>query len=103
MRRFLRDHFDTVGAVSASPQWRECAVNTPTSQHTSNRGFTSEGGTCIKSAIITPLNTSNSDFTDGLHSGEKLSKATLYATLTQLKRFFQWLAWQPGYKSAFQY
>jgi hypothetical protein len=25
-----------------------------------------------------------------------LSKATLYATLTQLKRFFQWLAWQPG-------
>ena len=36
-------------------------------------------------------------------SGEKLSKATLYATLTQLKRFFQWLAWQPGYKSRFQY
>jgi integrase len=29
--------------------------------------------------------------------------ATLYATLTQLKRFFQWLAWQPGYKSRFQY
>ncbi len=36
-------------------------------------------------------------------SGAKLSKATLYATLTQLKRFFQWLAWQPGYKSRFQY
>jgi len=36
-------------------------------------------------------------------SGEKLSKATLHATLTQLKRFFQWLAWQPGYKSRFQY
>src|ERR1017187_2156839 len=36
-------------------------------------------------------------------SGEKLSKATLYATLTQLKRFFQWLVWQPGYKSRFQY
>jgi site-specific recombinase XerD len=36
-------------------------------------------------------------------SGERLSKATLYATLTQLKRFFQWLAWQPGYKSRFQY
>jgi integrase len=36
-------------------------------------------------------------------SGEKLSKATLYATLTQLKRFFQWLAWQPGYKSRFRY
>jgi integrase len=40
---------------------------------------------------------------NGQRSGEKLSKATLYATLTQLKRFFQWLAWQPGYKSRFQY
>jgi site-specific recombinase XerD len=39
---------------------------------------------------------------NGQRSGEKLSKATLYATLTQLKRFFQWLAWQPGYKSRFQ-
>jgi len=27
----------------------------------------------------------------------------VYATLTQLKRFFQWLAWQPGYKSRIQY
>lgn len=39
----------------------------------------------------------------GHQSGEKLSKATLHSTLTQLKRFFQWLAWQPGYKSRFQY
>jgi integrase len=39
----------------------------------------------------------------GLQSGEKLSKATLYATLTQLKRFFQWLAREPGYKSRIQY
>src|ERR1017187_3264798 len=39
----------------------------------------------------------------GQRSGEKLSKATLYATLTQLKRFFWWLAGQPGYKSRFQY
>ncbi len=39
----------------------------------------------------------------GQQSGEKLSKATLYATFAQLKRFFQWLAWQPGYKSRFQY
>ena len=37
----------------------------------------------------------------GQQSGEKLSKSTLHATLTQLKRFFQWLAWQPGYKSRF--
>jgi len=39
----------------------------------------------------------------GQQSGEKLSKATLHATLTQLKRFFQWLAMQPGYKSQIQY
>jgi site-specific recombinase XerD len=39
----------------------------------------------------------------GQQSGEKLSKATLHATLSQLKRFFQWLAWQPGYKSRLQY
>ncbi|MEO7781591.1 MAG: tyrosine-type recombinase/integrase [Candidatus Nitrotoga sp.] len=36
-------------------------------------------------------------------SGEKLSKSTMHATLMQLKKFFQWLAWQPGYKSRLQY
>src|SRR5215813_8204583 len=35
----------------------------------------------------------------GHRSGEPLSKATLYATVTALKRFFVWLAGQPGYKS----
>ena len=39
----------------------------------------------------------------GQQSGEKLSKATLHGTLTQLKRFFQWLAREPGYKSRVQY
>ncbi|MSQ74110.1 MAG: site-specific integrase [Betaproteobacteria bacterium] len=39
----------------------------------------------------------------GLRSGERLSKATLHATLANLKRFFQWLAGQPGYKSRFSY
>ena len=39
----------------------------------------------------------------GQASGEKLSKATLHATLTQLKQFFQWLALQPGYKARLQY
>ncbi|MGQ0677391.1 MAG: tyrosine-type recombinase/integrase [Rhodospirillales bacterium] len=32
-----------------------------------------------------------------------LSKATLYAALSHLKRFFQWLAGQPGYRSRFSY
>jgi integrase len=36
-------------------------------------------------------------------SGQRLSKATLHSTLTHLKRFFQWLAVQPGYKSRLQY
>jgi integrase len=39
----------------------------------------------------------------GKRSGEKLSKATLHATLTQLKQFFFWLAGQPGYKARLQY
>jgi len=39
----------------------------------------------------------------GQQSGQKLSKATLHTTLTQLKKFFQWLAYQPGYKSRIQY
>ena len=36
-------------------------------------------------------------------SGEPLSKATLFATLSNLKRFFIWLAGQPGYKSRISY
>ncbi|VFN00142.1 MAG: Phage integrase, N-terminal SAM-like domain [Candidatus Kentron sp. G] len=39
----------------------------------------------------------------GQRSGEKLSKATLDATLAHVKRFFHWLAGQPGYKPRLQY
>ena len=39
----------------------------------------------------------------GQRSGEKLSKATLHATLAHLKRFFHWLAGQPGYRARLQY
>lgn len=39
----------------------------------------------------------------GKRSGEKLSKATLLATLKQLRAFFFWLAGQPGYKGRLQY
>jgi len=39
----------------------------------------------------------------GQRSGEKLSKATVHATLTQLRQFFFWLADQPGYKSRIQH
>lgn len=40
---------------------------------------------------------------NGKQSGKKLSKATLNTTLTQLKRFFQWLSMQPGYKTSVHY
>ena len=39
----------------------------------------------------------------GHRTGEPLSKATLHATLTALKRFFHWLAGQPGYKARISY
>ena len=36
-------------------------------------------------------------------SGERLSKATVYATLAALRNFFFWLAGQPGYRSRLTY
>src|ERR1041384_2320095 len=36
-------------------------------------------------------------------SAKRLSRATQYATLAALKRFFIWLAGQPGYKSRISY
>lgn len=40
---------------------------------------------------------------DSRATGEKLSAATRYATLAHLKRFFQWLAQQSGYRSKVSY
>lgn len=39
----------------------------------------------------------------GQRSGEKLSKATLHATLKQLQAFMVWLAGQPRYKARLRY
>lgn len=36
-------------------------------------------------------------------TGDKLSHATRYATAVALRRFFEWLALQPGYKSKIRY
>jgi integrase/recombinase XerD len=36
-------------------------------------------------------------------TGKPLSKATQYSTVSHLKRFFQWLAGQQGYRSRFTY
>jgi integrase len=38
-----------------------------------------------------------------IRTNDRLSKATLYATLSALKNFFIWLAGQPGYKSRISY
>lgn len=40
---------------------------------------------------------------DSQATGDKLSLATRYAMLSHLKRFFQWLALQPGYRSKLDY
>ena len=39
----------------------------------------------------------------GQRTGQPLSKATIYSTLTALKAFFMWLAGQPGFKSRISY
>ena len=39
----------------------------------------------------------------GQRSGKNLSKATLHATFTQLKQFFQWLSRESGYKTSIKY
>jgi integrase len=36
-------------------------------------------------------------------TGERLSKSTLYSTLTALRNFFQWLAGEPGFRSRLSY
>ena len=36
-------------------------------------------------------------------TGKKLSKATLHSTMANLKKFFEWLAREPGYKSRLHY
>src|SRR5262245_9459351 len=38
-----------------------------------------------------------------LRTGDRLSKATLHATLSALRNFFSWLAGQPGYRSRLNY
>jgi len=40
---------------------------------------------------------------NSIRSGEKLSKSTINSILANLKKFFHWLAGQPGYKSRISY
>ncbi len=63
-------------------------------KHRDFKSFHNEQAIAFKAHLIEQVSPS---------SGKPLSKATLHSTLRQLKRFFQWLAWQPGYKSHFNY
>jgi site-specific recombinase XerD len=58
------------------------------------KAFHIEQAKGFKASLAEQMNTRTKD---------RLSKATLYSTLNALKRFFIWLAGQPGYKSRISY
>jgi integrase len=58
------------------------------------KAFHIEQAKGFKASLAEQMNTRTKD---------RLSKATLYSTLNALKRFFIWLAGQPGYKSKISY
>jgi len=62
--------------------------------HRDFKAFHSEAAVAFKRRLAAQISQS---------SGQKLSKATLHATLAHLKRFFHWLAGQPGYRSRLSY
>ena len=41
--------------------------------------------------------------TTNKRTGKQLSKSTVKSTLNQLRRFFEWLSQQPGYRSRFNF
>lgn len=98
--RIKRDYFsflkeargqsaDTVDAVAQALARFEADT-----QHKDFRTFRKEQATAFKRHLAD---------CDSRATGDKLSKATQLATLAHLKRFFQWLAMQPGYRSKVQW
>jgi integrase len=79
----------TVDATAKALDRFECYTN-----HRDFRAFHSEQAIAFKRHLAEQR---------AAKSGERLSKATLNATLAQLKRFFQWLSLQPGFKSRLRY
>lgn len=90
---FLREakgqSIDTVDAVAQALARFEADT-----QHKDFRTFRKEQATAFKRHLANRESSA---------TGGKLSKATQLATLAQLKRFFQWLAMQPGYKAKIRY
>jgi len=62
--------------------------------HRDFRGFHIEQAIAFKRHLAQQVSAS---------SGRTLSKATVHGTLAHLKRFFHWLAGQPGYRSRLRY
>ena len=62
--------------------------------HKDFRNFHREQARAFKGRLIEQISQS---------TGQQLSKATVHGTLAHLKRFFVWLAGQPGYKSRLRY
>src|SRR5712692_9331409 len=80
---------ETVDATAKALNRFECYTN-----HRDFRAFHSEQAIAFKRHLAEQR---------AAKSGERLSKGTLNATLAQLKRFFQWLSLQPGFKSRIRY
>jgi integrase/recombinase XerD len=89
LKEAKRQSEDTVDAVAKAVSRFEAET-----QHRDFKAFHFEQAVAFKRRLAD---------SDSQATGEKLSKATQYATLAHLKRFFQWLAMQPGYRSKLRY
>ena len=89
LKEAKRQSEDSVDAVAKAVARFEADT-----QHRNFKAFRSEQAVAFKKRLADK---------DSHVTGDKLSKATQYATLAHLKRFFQWLALQPGYRSKLRY
>ena len=89
LKEAMRQSEDTVDAVAKALSRFETYM-----KHRDFKAFHRDQASAFKRYLAEQI---------GQRSGEKLSKATMHTTLTCLKKFFQWLSREPGYKSRVQY
>jgi integrase/recombinase XerD len=91
-RDYLRYLHDACGKNEKTVEATLAAINRFESftGHRAFKGFRREHATAFKTALSE---------TTAAQSGKPLSAATQVRTLSSLKAFFAWLAWQPGFKS----
>lgn len=94
--KYFRDLKEAMGQSEASVDAVAKAIARfeDRTRHKDFRSFNSEQAIAFKHWLAEQ----NSQVT-----GKRLSKATQHSTLCHLKRFFQWLAREPGYKSKLRY